>query len=842
MTDLPHLRLENTATPLPYIYPLGGGSSDFQLPPRDRAPHAQLLTAEIRQAEADVAAIREQHPAADETLDGVPITIRSDPGYKLPLESLERRREGIELLSARTDASGVTVANLFVQSDKIVNLLRIIQRYEEENDRQSGKPKNQNLVESIASIQLLAMQDLWQDDPALYPPPAQPIWWEVWIRRGDEEPAVTFERLRSVAQIIEATVSTRFVQFPERVVTLVYGTSQQLSSSLDFLAATAELRLAKEVPTAYLELAASDQREFVDAAVERLQAPSNDAPAVCLLDTGVNRGHPLIAPALATVDWQAVDPAWQSADHDSDQHGTGMAGVALYRCLTDVFTSGGPIQLRHRIESVKLLPPPPQVNHPDLYGSVTVEAVAKAEIVAPNRNRAICMAVTTDDDRDHGLPSSWSASIDQMCAGALDENPKLMFISTGNYSAVLQDAEYIYPNWNCEHAGVQDPSQAWNAMTVGGYTELVNITDHTLAGWNPIATSGDLSPTSRTSNNWSPDNQKGWPIKPDIVLEGGNYIFSGAGRDACGDLSILSTILHPTGRLLTHMRDTSAATAAAARAAAILWSHYPHLWPESVRALLLHSARWTAAMEARFPATDKASIQQRLRCYGYGVPNLGRAIYSAENAATMIFEGELQPFEKIQVAKEKNGKTTHAGKIKTKDMHLHELPWPIEVLHQLGEMPVTMRVTLSYFIEPSPNRKGWGRKYRFASHGLRFDVKNPLETVDDFKKRISKAAWEEDEERPQNIPETRNWVVGSKNRTHGSIHSDWWQGTATELAGSGYLAVYPVTGWWRERPHLGRLESKARYSLVISIETQDENINLYTPITNFATVMAEIVT
>jgi hypothetical protein len=315
-------------------------------------------------------------------------------------------------------------------------------------------------------------------------------------------------------------------------------------------------------------------------------------------------------------------------------------------------------------------------------------------------------------------------------------------------------------------------------------------------------------------------------------MEGGNYVQDGANRDSCADLSLLTTIMDPTGRLLTLMRDTSAATAAAARIGAIIWSHYPRLWPETVRALMVHSARWTPAMLQRFAGASKAVVQKRLRCYGYGVPDLRRAIHSAENAATLLYEGELQPFEKAEA---KDG-----HKIKTKEMHLHELPWPKAVLEDLGDTPVTMRITLSYFIQPSPGRKGWGRKFRFQSHGLRFDVRSPLETIAAFKKRISRAVWDEEEGRPENVAETRNWVVGAKGRTHGSIHSDWWRGTATELAASGHVAVYPVTGWWRERPHLGKLENKARYSLVISIETPDQKIDLYHAIENLATVTTEI--
>jgi hypothetical protein len=713
----------------------------------------------------------------------------------------------------------------------------MIERYEKEDSVRKLKdgttrtsPKNQNLIKSIASIRLLAVEDLWQDDPTLYPGPDRPVWWEVWARRGaDEDPSTAYERLRNIARRAGITATTRFVYFPERVVGLVYGTARQLGTSLDFLADAAELRRAKELPTPYLSLAASEQREFVQDVVNRLEPPAADAPAVCLLDTGVNRDHPLLAPALDPADWQAVNPEWQTADHDREQHGTGMAGIALYRCLTDVLTTAGPIQLRHRLESVKLLPPPPQANSPDVYGAVTQQAVARAEISAPNRKRAICMAVTTDDDRDHGFPSSWSAAVDQMCAGELDASPKLLFVSTGNYPAVVQQPEYAYPEWNWLYAGIEDPSQSWNAITVGGYTDLVNLNDPDLAGWNPIAPAGDLCPTSRASHSWAADSRPGWPIKPDIVMEGGNYITNGTTTSSCEELSLLTTAMHPTGRLLGSMRDTSAATAAAARIGALVWSQYPRLWPETVRGLIVHSARWTPAMLERFPGHSKSVVQQRLRCYGYGVPNLQRALYSEENAATLLFEGDLQPFES-------NPKGGH----KTREMHLHQLPWPTAVLESLGDLRVKMHVTLSYFIEPSPGRKGWGHKFRFQSHGLRFEVKSPLENATAFKKRISRAVWEESEGRPDNVPEIRNWVVGAKGRTHGSIHSDWWEGSAAELAASEQVAIYPVTGWWRERPHLGKLESRARYSLIISLETAREGVDLYHVIENLATVSAEV--
>ena len=389
---------------------------------------------------------------------------------------------------------------------------------------------------------------------------------------------------------------------------------------------------------------------------------------------------------------------------------------------------------------------------------------------------------------------------------------RLIVVSAGN---VPLENQHEYPDRN-QVEGVEDPAQAWNALTVGAYTDRIMIRQSDYDGWQPIALPGQLSPASRTSNVWA---DRSWPFKPDIVMEGGNAAIDPSTQraDHVDDLSLLTTRVSATGALLTTTSDTSAATALAARYAAIIWSHYPDLWPETVRGLLVHSARWTDGMLNEFP---NALRHDRLRCYGYGVPNLQAAIWSVSNAATLIIQGELQPFEKVE------------NKVKTKDMHLHRLPWPTQVLQDLGESDVRMRVTLSYFIEPSPGRRGWTRKHRYQSFGLRFDIKKPLQTETAFHKSLSKEAWDEDEDEIENEKDDRNWEIGKQLRSKGSIHSDTWTGPAVELANCGVLAIYPVTGWWRERQHLGFWDRKARYALIVSIETPETDIDLYTPITS----------
>ena len=99
-------------------------------------------------------------------------------------------------------------------------------------------------------------------------------------------------------------------------------------------------------------------------------------------------------------------------------------------------------------------------------------------------------------------------------------------------------------------------------------------------------------------------------------------------------------------------------------------------------------------------------------------------------------------------------------------------------------------------------------------------------------KRINKAAREEDEGRPGTPSASDHWVFGSNARNKGSIHSDIWQGSAAELAGSHFMAVYPIVGWWRERHHLGRWDRRTRYAFVISISTPEEQVDIYTPVAN----------
>ncbi|MFT4668325.1 MAG: hypothetical protein ACI9XB_005309 [Gammaproteobacteria bacterium] len=376
-----------------------------------------------------------------------------------------------------------------------------------------------------------------------------------------------------------------------------------------------------------------------------------------------------------------------------------------------------------------------------------------------------------------------------------------------------------YPDNNLLHS-IEDPAQAWNAITVGAYTEKTFIDKEKLPNFEPIAETGNLSPFSMTSASW---NYKKWPVKPDIVMEGGNAAIVdddfGEYASICNDLSPLSIWYKPTQRQYEPFGMTSGATALAARMAAQIQNSYPDIAPETVRGLMIHSAEWTPAMLNSFlKNTNKEGYRNLVRTCGFGVPNLYRATTCLKNRLNLVIESEIQPFYK------KVG-----GSYGNKEMEIFDLPWPKAELLQMRETEVELRITLSYFIEPGPGEIGWKDRYRYASHGLRFDLNRVGEDREKFLARVNKKSRDEYTNFNNDIPDG-NWLLGINNRQLGSIHSDIWRGTAAEMATSNLIGIYPVIGWWKERAYLKKYDKKTRYSLIVSLKTTATEIDIYTPV------------
>ncbi|MGA5088332.1 S8 family peptidase [Streptomyces pseudogriseolus] len=842
------------ATLTPRSEPSGGGGPDL-IQREDRHGHAAALVGGLETAERESAQLINEAPDAFQP-DGFAVRIEAARDHPLSLERLDG--SGLTLMSSHPQTDdGPQDALVWIPFDKVASFTQRIYAFTEDTD--GGNPKQAPLVANMERIHRALLEHLWQERQDL-PPMDEECWWELWFdpRISPTDPVDT---VRALAAERHWRMSDRAIHVGERLVAHVATTGEELTVLLVTNACPAEIRR----PTFAEGLYAVDRAfrvDLVEDLAERIQPADPQAPAVCILDTGIAQEHSLLKPALHE---RAYSVLPGSTPADRSGHGTQMAGLALFGDFAAALESQGPVVLSHGLESVKILDDSyAPATSPRTCAETTANAVATAEIgnggPMPSA-RVFSMAVTRQSGAGEngvdGTATLWSATLDALAAGtevtvrddrieligAPDpEASRLIIVSAGNVRGAVPhqmrtEEGTLDPLLLSDLSRIEEPAQAHNVLTVGACTHLDTVPDTPLfRGYRPLVVQGGLSPFSRTSVALT----NAAITKPDIVLEGGNMLV--APDDSFLDeheLVSVATTHHDPARQLTWTNATSAATAQAAALAATAMSTYPGLRPEAVRALLVHEAQWTPAMveqglfkKTGTPKLAKGDVmRQVIRRYGWGVPTAERIRSSASNAVTMIIQNTLVPFKRVK-----------GGQVRLAELKLHELPWPLEQLRELAETTVDLRVTLAYMIEPNPGRRGMLGRYSYASHGLRFAIKGPTESSDAFQRRLAEQAEHESDGigNPKAFESHSHWLVGPRFRNLGSLHADIWRGSAAELADCGTLAVYPVGGWWKANKRNDRIGLPVSYALLISLRTPEVSTDLYTPIATQLGVPVEV--
>ncbi len=594
---------------------------------------------------------------------GIPLEIRGVPGYPLSVRPFDLDpKSGVTLQNVRQEevtlADGsketTTIATVFVRHGKLSFLAKHIEDYAAEHRTVITKGKragqvmkldHESLIANIESIGIAAIEAFWT---SRHPLPGMDVetWWEMWVRvsteaeRSRHEDAVMAETDRLGMERRRDKLVLR-----ENTVFLIKTSRRALASATAILNFVSELRHPALTAQFFIEQTPAEQQQWAANLLSRVQLPADDAPAVCVLDTGVNRGHPLLADILAESDQDTVREEWGKDDHHPTGHGTPMAGLAAYGDLTPLLEGDAPVALAHLLESVKILPRV-GANEPENYGPITQAAMSIAEHNAPQRKRVFALAVTASDAEnftESGKPSAWSAALDSHASGAMeDDDVKRLICVSGGNTWLENSAQY--PSLN-QLTSFGDPAQSWNAITVGAYTDKDIVTDENgnlLPDAIRIARRGGLSPYSATTCLWTSIESRQWPLKPDVVFEGGNIAADTTGNlNEHDSLSLLSTHSRIQMRLFAPFWATSAATALAARLAVQVQASYPAFWPETVRALMIHSADWTDEMKRGANLQIKGDVQHILQRYGHGIPELARALASARSRATLICQDAL---------------------------------------------------------------------------------------------------------------------------------------------------------------------------------------------------------
>ena len=613
-------------------------------------------------------------------------------------------KSGTEVVTVRDGRAVVHAPNgLGALSEKI--------RAYANEDTPHGAPRFQALVARLEAVEVATIEDMSLGEIEQNIPDGEHILAEIWMPGGrnisDEQRDNFDEAVREFASLGQLRLSAPagepaipIYRGPERDVHLVSVSGAALKALPKLLPSAVEVHRAPRVNLMALA-------ETADEAGERVtvQEPGPTAAAVAIHDSGVSQEHPYIKPILLGA--SSVVPGAPSP-FDADGHGTQMAGVAAYSQLATGITQGVIIPDAWLV-SVRLLETEKDKGgDPErgpLWAERTQNSIATAEALAPQRTVIHNISIGADNDAFEPTDrTAWSVGVDVLAWNS--GQGRAFIIAAGNVHPPVTDRAY-YPYVNLGPPFLQQPGQAWNALTVGGYTNLDQLTEQDLQGGYPppLAVAGTLSPHSRTAPGGN------YPLKPDLVMEAGNTAPGyGLPLPEAQGLTVLTldSKWPERGTFLRRTWATSPAAAAASNALARIANAHPDLRPASWRGLLVHTTAWPQA--ARDQLQNKRDL---LRAFGYGVPAPERALTSDSNRPVMVYEGVNRP--------------SHRNKDRKAERlaDFIELPLPYDELDGLDETPVTLAVTLSYFIEPTDNLT----KRAYAGGRLKWDLQGPTGSV-----------------------------------------------------------------------------------------------------------------
>ena len=219
------------------------------------------------------------------------------------------------------------------------------------------------------------------------------------------------------------------------------------------------------------------------------------------------------------------------------------------------------------------------------------------------------------------------------------------------------------------------------------------------------------------------------------------------------------------------------------------------------RALIAQSARWPTGLE---PA-NSASGLHTIKTIGYGVPDGQRAVSNNQHRVTLFTKG--------------------LRNIKARDVQIFRVPVPAQIGSQANEQDILVEICLSYAAQPRRTRR---LTRGYLGVWADWEVSRLNESVASFQNRVSKdiptAAEDGD-----SIP----WTIGKfadKNKIHGvrrnvsTLQKDWAIVKAHQLPNEFCIAVVGHPGWD------SRLDAFAKYSLVVSFEAINKDLEIYNPI------------
>jgi len=559
-------------------------------------------------------------------------------------------------------------------------------------------------------------------------------------------------------------------------------------------------------------------------------APPEDNCGILVIDSGVQRGHPLIAPVLGETEVfpDAKREFIRGGSDDVNGHGTNVAGIAIYgnveNCIKQRSFDPTAWLFSARVTNEK------NEYDEDLLVETQLDQAIRAFVEQYPNCKVINISLGNADQiyRDGVKQFRLAAMIDKIAYDYQHKNI-VFVISAGNafYEEAKSDEQLRtdYPNYLLKKsARIIDPATSAIAITVGSLSfGRGSITEPSDVRRQAIAKlPGYPSPFTRTG--FGVDGM----IKPDVVDFGGDVVIDLKYKegldlpksklqlsDNVAGVSVVTLSKDLKSSLFQICSGTSFAAPRVANTAAQLFTKYPNASSNLIRALIVNSAILPKKIPPEFECNKKQSqsentkqIRKQLAIYGYGQADLERAMYSAENYVVLSEDNVF---------------------IKLGYFHLYEIP---QLPPEFFKVKGTRRLSITLAFDP-PTRPTRGDSY--------LGVTMEFELFKGIDREIVRTAYESASKTSSPDESTDNTKVKLKAKHGAGIEVKLSPSSIIRKKGTvqrGQVEIFPQSTKYDEGPmnlivSCNRKWAKSdeieiqRYALVACISHSDPEVDLY---------------
>lgn len=541
--------------------------------------------------------------------------------------------------------------------------------------------------------------------------------------------------------------------------------------------------------------------------------PADDAPTVCVIDSGIEEGHRWLEPAIdsdtSNCFLHGVPPD-DVADYVQPQgHGTRVAGAVLY---PNSIPNSGEVEPVAWIQNARVLDATnklPDALTPEAY----LQQVVTHFHVAPRFTKLFNHSINANVPCPRQRMTSWAAKLDQ-----LSHEQEVLFIQSAGNQSRFNNGDQANPSLRAhldsgrqppDHQlepsmRVANPAQSLHALTVGsvssGAFEEPNARSFAAAEHLPsgFSRAGYAEP-------WS-------VVKPELVEIGGDLVYSKnpprlVRPHSEVSIELLNSTIYGAPAYSKDGAGTSFAAPKVAHIAAHLQRLFPAASPLLYRALIVQSARWPGWAE------NEADKDKVLRLIGYGLPSLERATTNSATRVTLI--------------------TPDAEIIPSKQLHLYTIRIPEELRSAALESQIRIDVTLAYTALPRRTR---ARRTGYLETWLDWESSKLSEPRGVFSARMQNGGASSYAEFPWTLHKREGWgEAQDTSRNRGTVQKDWAIFDSFNLPEEFAIAVRSHIGW----NHLEGAGT-ARYCLAVSFEVLQGEVPIYSLLQSEIQATAEV--